>query len=292
MNEELSMEDRAILAVVEELPEAAGAAGAARYADEAAETLRRLYTELFGLLPCELPAEAPPRDLERRILAMVAGDETQEVVADEMAGSPLRLPDARVARRGGGPPEAPRPTSRRGPWLAALAALLVLALGLSAWLALSVYRARQTVAALEEQVEGERSRAEQASQQLAEVKSRLSIVTSPAVAVSPLRPAGVSPLQPGAHGMLFVAADHQHWYLALYGLRPAAGDRCYQLWFVGAAGPVSGGTFRAEKGTMALSSKSMPSGIREIVVTMEDGAGGGAPRGPEVLRAATLTQVL
>ena len=60
-------------------------------------------------------------------------------------------------------------------------------------------------------------------------------MTSPAVLVSPMRPVvrpGQPPLQPDARGVLFVAADHQHWYMSLQGLQPVPAGQVYKLWFV------------------------------------------------------------
>src|SRR4030095_2325711 len=117
-------------------------------------------------------------------------------------------------------------------------------------------------------------------------------VTSPAVLVSPMRPSGEAPLQPGARGVLFVAADHQHWVLSLEGLQPPEAGKTYKLWFVADQGTVSAGSFTARPGEpVELSSKTMPAGTRESLVTLETDPNAPAPTGPEVLRSAAPYQI-
>ena len=69
--------------------------------------------------------------------------------------------------------------------------------------------------------------------QVSSLRDSFSVMTSPAVEVCNLRAA--TPEQADARGMLFVAADHQHWAMSLRGLRPPAGGKVYQLWLIGRA---------------------------------------------------------
>jgi len=315
------------------LPDAPAAA-----AGEAGLTLSRLYVEVLGLIPYELAPYAPSAALGERLLAIVAGDETQDVGASVVLPPPppglpppsipstpraaptpvpgtLRAPQATAALRLSAPavpppfpparlPIRPRPVRR---WPLALAAMLVLALGaLSAWLWTGLQQQSEKITSLEEQLRQlnqlSQARSRAASAPIApagdpagirgqpdDLRAKLDLVTSPMVAVCALRPPARSPAA-AARGMLFVAADHQHWYLRVQGLEPPAAGRQYQLWFLSPAGPVSAGTFAAAPGApVALSSEHMPAGTVGVVITLEPAPGSAAPSGPEILRAGRPT---
>ena len=176
----------------------------------------------------------------------------------------------------------------------ALAATLLLALGgLCGWLYLRQTRMEETIARMETELATERQKAEQsvAGMQSAMERMRVNfaLVTAPAVKVSPLRPADA---QNPARGILFVAADNQHWYLAVHDLPPAPEGRDYQLWWVAQEGTFSGGVFDPGDGEkVELYSETMPAGTRDVMITMEPARGGAKPTGPEVLRAAGVYQL-
>ncbi len=226
-------------------------------------------------------------------------------------------PPVRSAPPAGGPVRTttqemrvPRPTSLTPPprravrparWPLALAASLALLFaGLSGWLYTQLGQQRDTIDALGRQLDREQSRvdsavrqARQATADALSLQEKFALVTSPAVEASPMRPPGASPLQPAARGVLFVAADHQHWYLCLHGVAPAPAGQTYKLWFVADPGnPVSGGTFTARPGApVELSSKQMPAGTKAVMVTLEADPKAEKPAGPEVLRAAGVYQL-
>lgn len=198
-------------------------------------------------------------------------------------------------------PDAPRPYSpapRPGPvprrqsrWPLALAAsLAVLFAGTTAWLWMERTDQGARRAELLDVVEAQRRRADEAVEEAEQLRNemnnmrqRYTLVTSPSVEVMPLRPVGD---QPRARGMLFVAQDHQHWYLAIEGLEPAGAGAVYQLWWVTDQGVESGGIFTAESGEkIQMSSDEMPAGTRQAVVTFEPAGIVPAPTGPQVLRA-------
>jgi uncharacterized coiled-coil protein SlyX len=363
VTQELQSEDRTILAVLEALEKGTPLpALPPGQRDETAETLARLYTEVLGLLPSELTPIAPRSQVKERLLAQIAGDETQDVPAAGPAPvAPLAAPAAAAAvtapetvpippvvplvpavdrESAPRPVPAPAPSAPAGPagpvsgtfpvpaavpapapapwsvpppgrsgrrasrWPLALAAgLLIPLIGLTLWLGTLNLGQRDTIASLSRQLDEERERAAQADQRLRQtvdemhdMRANFSLVTQPAVEVSPLRPVpggGAAPLQPGASGMLFVAPDHQHWYMTVKGLQPAGPGRSYQLWFVADSGTVSGGTFTAQTGERAeLSSQEMPAGTKGVVITLEPAAGSPAPSGPEILRAAAVYQII
>jgi uncharacterized coiled-coil protein SlyX len=299
VNVDLSPEDRTILAALE-------AGGEPPVPSEADETLARLYTEVLGLVPYELEPAAPRPEVKSRLLAIVRGDETlpgdetQEM--EPRPAPPVRPVPVPV-------PAAPREITsrevpaargmamsarRRSVWPRALAAALFLALGgLCGWLFLRQARMEETIARLETQLATEQREAEQnkAGMKAAMERMRvnLALVTAPAVKVSPLRP--IDP-QSQARGILFVAADNQHWYLAVHELPPAPAGRDYQLWWVAAEGTFSGGVFDPGDGEkVELYSETMPAGTRAVMITLEPARGGPKPTGPEVLKAAGVYQL-
>lgn len=297
---ELHPEDRTILAVVDALDGAPGGALDSR-GDETAETLARLYTEVLGLLPVELAPVEPDPAVKDRLMAIACGEEPK--TAPEPVAAPIPLPITPIAVPDPAPPPPviPRPAARvavrPSRWPLALAATLALLfLGLAAWLYTGLVQQEETIARLTREMETQKRRADQtaaemerAREQLAEARERFSVVTSPAVEVSPLRPMGP---QPNARGILFVAADHQHWYLSLDELEPAPPGMAYKLWFEADQGMVPAGAFTAEPGApVELSSEQMPAGTKGVMVTLEKDPQAPAPAGPEILRAAGAFQI-
>lgn len=308
MNGEPQAEDLTILAALEALEKGLKAPEGAVRADERPDesaTLVRLYTEVLGLLPYELEPVAPSAGAKARLMTLVHGDETQPAatLVPVPAVTPLRTPVPTAQRHPTQEFAVPRRSSagaasrpaRPSRWPLALAAAFALALlGLSFWLYSQVGEQRATIAGLRQELSRERSRADGAVAQARQLEAasldmreRFSLVTSPAVLVSPMRPMGQPPLQPGARGVLFVASDHQHWYMALQGLQPVQSGKTYKLWFVASAGMVDAGSFSAQPGApVELSSQHMPAGTKGVLVTLENDPRATAPAGPEILRGA------
>ena len=282
--------------------------------DESA-TLARLYAEVLGLLPYELEPVAPSPGAKGRLMTLIHGDETLpagfKVVAPPAAApqrapapAPIPLPrtstqEFAVQRRSAAAGAASRRV-RPSRWPLALAAAFALALlGLAAWLYSQVGAQRVTIADLRQELSAERARSEgalaqarQAESDSLDLRDKFALVTSPAVLVSPMRPMGKPPLQPGARGVLFVGADHQHWYLSLRGLEPVQSGKTYKLWFVADGGTVNAGSFSAQPGApIEMSSRHMPAGTRGVMVTLESDPRAAAPAGPEILRAAAMYTV-
>ncbi|HXO29175.1 MAG TPA: anti-sigma factor [Thermoanaerobaculia bacterium] len=350
MSEELTSEDRALLAALAALqPETGAAASPASPASPAAlppaahpaeepgqpappgdgaeaETLTRLYHEVLGLMPFALAPAAPSPEVKRRLMARLAEPELagQESAAAKAPGSTQATPAPSAApspmAAASAAPEAPAPAAAPAPataagrqdrfapasrsrsasvpvrsgaprWLSALAAALILALlGTCGWLLKDMRERRDAVVRLAAQRDaalrhaGEvEARLGRLTSQVSSMRDSFSVMTSPAVEVCNLRAA--TPEQADARGMMFVAADHQHWAMSLRGLRPPAGGKVYQLWFVADQGPVSGGTFAARPGApVELGSDRMPAGTKAVRITLESSPGSPAPSGPDVLR--------
>ena len=333
MSTEALSEDQTVLAAIEALEWRAGAPDAldapASRSDEASETLSRLYIEMLGIIPFELDPAHPSPEARKRLMAVVRGDETQEVrePAPPTNPEPIRLTSIPTAQaRPETPPRpvpvrpAPSPARttgemravrltpppmaagarRRSPsrWPLALAAsLAVLLAGLSVWLYLQTAGQQKRIVNLEQQLVMEQARARQAVAQAQQrggdgLREKFDLITSPAVAVMPMRPAGPALAQPRARGVLYVAADHQHWFFSCSGLDPAPAGKVYKLWFEADAGISSGGHFTARPGVpMELSSEQMPAGTRGVTVTLEDDPQAPAPSGPEILRAQGIYQL-
>jgi Anti-sigma-K factor rskA, C-terminal len=349
VSEELTAEDRALLAALAALERAPGTAaapaslpgssppagtpgpaGQATVPEPAelpaetaeAETLGRLYRETLGLVPYALPPVAPPPEARLRLMALVglaplAPAAPLAPVGWAAAASPATVAAPAIAAPAAplSPTAAPAVASRHSPlsrpprWPLALAAALILALlGTCGWLYHGLAEQAGAVARLGAERDaalrhsGEMAaRLAQLNTQVSNLRDSVAMVTSPAVEVCTLRAvtaagtgassaaaAGITGAElAAASGMLFVAADHQHWYLSVRGLRPPASGRVYQLWFVADQGTVSGGTFAAASGAATeLSSERMPAGTRGVRITLEQSPGAPAPSGPDVLRNA------
>lgn len=178
-------------------------------------------------------------------------------------------------------------------WLPLAATLAALALGAAGFLWPRLENQRETLLALQAEVEELRAQTTRLAARERDARQQLALVGSPGVAVCPLRQRAVSPLGGAPSGVLYVAADHQHWYLALHGLLPCPEGRVYQLWFVAPEGAVSAGTFRPEAGAaVELSSATMPVGTRAVRITLEASGGAPAPSGPEILFGDQPMQLL
>ncbi len=304
------LEDRAILAALDALE-----TGELSAADTADETYSRLYVELLGLLPASLEPVVPADRVWQRLAANLdsaAGESTPTVAFPMLSStaaplapaavptsaaplaqvSSIARPAAKVASPSSSPSSGPalaRSASRRSSrWPLALAAALALALaGLSLYLLRNLEVQTDQVASLYVKLAAaERQVADlhQAKGHLAEMEEKYSLVTNPGVSINRLAASGGQPAAPGASGILFVAADHNHWVLCLDGLPPADSGKGYQLWFMSESTAVSGGTFTARPGEVVeLSAAEMPAGTRAVVVTLEPAAGSPLPSGPQVL---------
>jgi hypothetical protein len=292
----VSDDDRELRSILEALEGAPAGEGPR---DEETETLVRLYSEVLGLLPQELEPVAPSPEIRQRLLRAIGHASPGTVPAKPNA---LALPDPRPARPASGPVALPRRRARRWP-LAVAAAVAILSLGFAGWLFVGLREQGETIARLTrelatarrqaERAEAVQAEADRAYAELVEAREQLKLVTSPAVEVSAMRPAGGQPLQPRARGILFVAADHQHWYLCLEGLAPAAQGKAYVLWFVAGDNPVASGAFTASaEEPVELRDVRMPAGTKQVVVTLEDDPKAQKPAGPAVLQAGTMVPIL
>lgn len=283
-------EDQVILEVL------AGAEPPAGVATVDEPTLWRLYTELLGVLPHALdPVEPRPEVRERLLRTLREGAAGGGAAAPPAAPSEAPVPGFPSAGRPGasrsGPAATavisePRPAPR---WpLALAAAFLLAALGLSGLLFSRLQDARSRLAQREADLAALAARGEQQAADLAtlraeleEVSGKLGLITQAGAEACLLLP----PAGPGqGRGIVYIAANHQHWLLRVTGLPPVPGDRTYQMWFVTDRGSISAGTFRTVAGADAeIGSPTMPGGITGFSVTVEPVGGAQAPTGEPVL---------
>jgi hypothetical protein len=200
---------------------------------------------------------------------------------------------------------SPSPRPRRWAW-PAVAALAAAVIGLGAfslglWRELGQAREqllrqaadRQALAGRLAELEREGSLAAVARDELAATREQLALVTAPTTEVCPLRPPARQPVAPQARGLLYVAADHQHWYLRAQGLEAPGEGRVYHLWFVVGERPVSAGDFELAGDEATMTSPTMPEGTSAALVTVEAAAGvGDRPSGPVVLYGSELARLL
>jgi hypothetical protein len=187
------------------------------------------------------------------------------------------------------------PPARRHRWalpLAALFALATLGIGVHDWrlgrqldeterqLAAAQQERQQLAARLQA---GEGAQAAALAGKARELEAQLAMLTSPGTLVCALRPSPGSTAR-RAGGVLYVADDHQHWYLRARNL-PAPGEGlAYQLWFLVDDEPVHAGTFELHGDEAVMSSPTMPEGTTAALVTVEPkGAAAERPKGPVVL---------
>jgi hypothetical protein len=225
--------------------------------------LERLDVELLGMLPQALEPVLPSAASRAALL------EAARRQAGRAVGALPRT-------------TAPVPGSR---WTLALAAgLAAAALGVAGLLSVRLRDQSAALAQLEAEVGLLRQQTAALAASERSARDQLALVGAPGTAVCSLRQREASPLGGEPSGVLYVAADHQHWYIALHGLRPCPQGRVYQLWFQSEGGWHSAGTFRVEADrAIELSSPTMPEGTRAVRVTLEAPGGAAFPAGPEIL---------
>ena len=247
---------------------------------------RREYLEVLGLVGASVEPVAPPPEIRQALLARVGGsaEEAPAAVAEVVA-----MPQAAP------PPERPSPLRR---WALPLAASLAVALaGVSGYQAAQLAGQRATIADLSQRLDEMESRTAAVASvrgQLAAMQERMALITGRGVEICALKPMAAEPQLADSRGVLYVAADHQHWYLTIEGLTPCSEGRSYQLWFVPENGePVSAGTFDVGDGVrVELSSDTMPHATRAVTVTLEPAGGSQQPTGPAVLHGDEVMAIL
>jgi anti-sigma-K factor RskA len=243
--------------------------------------LERRQLELLGLLPYELEAGAPSAESRDRLLAK------------------LRPEDPRYSRKPVPERVVAMPSTSWRSWALPLAASLVLVvLGVLVWNQTDLIRdQRATIDRLAAELSESNVQATQLveyEEQLAAMQEQLKLVTSKGVEVCTLHPEYAGAVASNARGTLFVASDHQKWYLRIDDLEPCPLGRAYQLWFVNEDGTaVDGGILQIQKGVdLEITSDNMPQGTVAVNVTLEPAGGSQSPSGPLVLYGNEVMRIL
>lgn len=251
--------------------------------DAEATTLERETVELLGLLPYELEEQVPSPAVKEGLMAAIRGEEGEPVPLAVSAPAEVVAMPARSWQS----------------WVLPLAASLIIAfLGVTAWRQFSALEEhRGTIDRLAAQLSETNVQSTQLAEyqeQLQSMQEQLALVTSKGVEVCTLQPKYVGAVETNARGTLFVASDHQHWYLRIDDLEPCPLGRSYQLWFVTEDGTaVDGGILQIEHGVeLEITADTMPEGTVEVSVTLEPEGGSTEPSGPLVLHGDEVMRIL
>jgi hypothetical protein len=247
------------------------------------EPLSRSYLELLGLLPYSLEPVEPAPATKARLMADLSG-----------AGGTWQ-----TTGQGSGVVSSPSPESGGWKkWVLPLAAVLLLALlGVSGWQRSRMAAQRVEIAKLAsrlKEVSLQSTELARYRKELTEAQAKLSVLAASGVEVCSLHPLAERLTDATPTATLFVAPDHQHWYLRIDGLEPSPEDRAYQLWFITDTGArVSAGTFDPRPGVRTeLTSETMPSGTVAVSVTLEPRGGSAEPSGPPLLYGDEVMRIL
>jgi hypothetical protein len=231
---------------------------------ESESVLRRQYLEVLGLLPQAL-AEVPPRtEVKARILdAVRVGEiEARQVESEQVMDGPRPLV-----------PQVARSTTGWPTWTLPLAASIALAMmAVTGWLVIQVQSQRIQIAALSSDLEAARSVVGgMATSQgmLAEVRSRLALVTAPGAEFCTLSPPPGSSAK-GARGVVVMNPVQDEWFLRIEGLGRCPQGRKYTVWFATEGGDVPGPIFAVESDEpVELTVSGRPEKIKAIMITLE-----------------------
>ena len=246
-----------------------------------ARQLTREYTELLGLIPFELEPMAPPLGSKDGLMQTLRGDQSAPSAPTEPV-EVVRLPASRWLKLA----------------LPLAASIAIALLGVVGWQTFQMEDQAATIEGLSERLS--QVNVEKANQlaefqvNLERMQEQLALVTSQGVEVCALRPKSLEAANTGARGTLFVASDHQHWYLRIDDLEPCPQGRSYQLWFVKADGKsVDGGILEIERGVeLEVTADSMPDGTVAVNVTLEPAGGSETPSGPSILYGDEVMRIL
>lgn len=242
------------------------------------------HREAIAGLAHAAPRAAPPPALKDRIMREARASRAGGAVDEERSGAGALSPpeatgrdDARVragekgpagAARGSGPAPSVQRARRGGQWLA-IAAALVVALGLGA-LAQQIEQRR---AALADELVRTQARLDSTATRLAERDSLLSTFLGPDVVTAVLSGTDQPP-----SARIFWNRATSTMLVTAFNLPPAPDGRTYQLWGIaGGDAPVSLGTFQTDANGTVVVQRAAPVGVTfDIGAITEEPTGGSA----------------
>ncbi len=248
------------------------------------EELAELSAHLqAGCITCQRELGLLGRDLER--LAAEAPPVEPSAAVRSAILEAIRQPAAITPATSG----AAEPRPGRGRWLAALAAAAALVLaagGLSSWQALrrEVEGLQAERARLEAQLGNLRAEVQRVRSETAYATAALEIVSAPhghTVALAGLAEGAA------AHGRTYVDPERRRALFLAYDLPALPDEKTYQLWFIADGKPVSAGTFAVDprgSGRLDVGGIAPPESIQAWAVTVEPAGGVPQPTGSLVLK--------
>ncbi|HZM68764.1 MAG TPA: anti-sigma factor, partial [Candidatus Cryosericum sp.] len=214
---------------------------------------------VLGHLPFVLAPERPPASVREELLRRVAASPRRRQAAGLEPGASTERPLA-----------APWRAGLWRPALAAIAAALLTALGLSA----SFERSRQALRVRLDAQDREIARLHETVQSAGET---LRVLRSPAVRVVAL--SGTKE-QPQAAGRIFWDQSRRTWHFYAAALRSPGAGRTYQLWFITPAQEkISAGTFDVDASGEGSLEVPLPPGLDVVALAaVSDEPAGGSPQ--------------
>ncbi len=230
---------------------------------ETGSELRRQDVEVLGLLPRALAEVTPPAAVKERILEAVEREAGTDAGRTTGVGTVAGIHS-----------QPARSLSGRTNWLLPLAAsITVVMMAVTGWLVIQVRDQQVRIAGLSSDLENARSvTAALATSQgmLAEVQSRLALVTAPGAEFCALRPPEGSSAT-GARGMVVMHPVKDEWFLRVEGLGPCPRGRKYTVWFVTEGGEMPGPIFAVKADeAIELTVSGRPDKIDAIMITLEE----------------------
>jgi anti-sigma-K factor RskA len=246
-------------------------------ADCAAEVAQ--WSDATASLALSAQGVEPPAELRARILESVrsipqnsgekirGGGEVESDRAQQVASNVIQMPlDAR--RR----PFVPL-------WFGAIAASIAIIA-----LSTSLFVVWKRLNRMQEQMERERTTAENLARELSAEREMRELLTAPGVRMTELAGMGAAPT---ASAKLAVDPQTGHAMLFAYNLPPAPAGKAYQLWYISdLKNPVPGGVFDTDARGRAVLRDQVPEAGRSasvFAVTLEPAGGVRAPTGDKYL---------
>jgi hypothetical protein len=292
MDRKMDQQERIILALLEASGGEAPPGALEELQEDPAEG--RAYTELLGLIPCELAPVIPSPRVKERLMASVSGERSRDARSQEEDPEPAgaeilpmssAVPGDDPGRTAGSRAPTAANDSRFRSFLAA-AVIAFLMIGVCGWFYVQLQRQRETVARLQEDLEATHVRLEELDDVRRDLVASLrdvGMMPADPVQWCPLRPAGEEPAQPDAHGSLLLVKEHGSWSVRIHHLEPAAADGVYVLWFLDEEAPLK--KIRLGRGDrpVQISATGLPAGMTAAAVTLEASMDTPEPSGPRIL---------
>ena len=253
------------------------------------DKLRRDYLEVLGTLPSTQPSVVPPADLKHRVMKIATGSEDTSAAGLDAFG-----PSSSFGRA---LPTEPAPHRW---WLPLAASIAFGVMIVTGWLVIRVQEQQGQIVELSAALEEARVKTAtllQSQGDALELRSRLSLVTSPGSEFCALRPTE-SALASGqgakARGTVVMHPADEDWFLRVEGLAPCPEGRKYALWFVTGERVVAGPVFdvKTPQEPVEIAGGERPDGITAIMITLESDSAPTAPSTEPVLYGDERMQVL